>query len=342
MSNIIFEELDPLFETIGLLIAINQNEASKKETLKFLDDLSIDSEKFYAKNLKIFDNYVYTFKKYSVLNKDSEFFFEDSDSRFAMLLVSLLMVNKKFISDIDNIDESQINKSIIETCKSIYEIETSVEKTDTLEDIIAFLDMTSIGKDEKWKIMRIMQSPKAYLKQLISIIYSNIAAFEKAKKAIESQFSKLISQYRELTSNKNKGQFYKLKNSFSETCDVYPTLAFPLSLLIFDKTCYYGLFSSLILKDENRNQSKDEIIQGLKALSDKSKLEILSSLKVSPKYNLEIAEQLGLTAATMSHHMNVLLTCGFVGINKQAGRVYYHIEEDSIRRFISSLEKTLL
>jgi DNA-binding transcriptional ArsR family regulator len=98
----------------------------------------------------------------------------------------------------------------------------------------------------------------------------------------------------------------------------------------------------LILKDENHNQSKEEIIQGLKALSDKSKFEILLSLKTSPKYNLEIAQQLGLTAATMSHHMNVLLTCGFVGINKQAGRVYYHIEEDSIRHFISSLEQTLL
>jgi F0F1-type ATP synthase beta subunit len=132
------------------------------------------------------------------------------------------------ITDIDNIVESQINKSIIETCKSIYEIETSVEKTETLEDIIAFLDMSSIGKDEKWKIMRIMQSPKAYLKQLVSIIYSNIPAFEKAKKAIESQLSKLMGQYRELTSNKNKGQFYKIKNSFSETCDIYPTLAFPL------------------------------------------------------------------------------------------------------------------
>jgi DNA-binding transcriptional ArsR family regulator len=98
----------------------------------------------------------------------------------------------------------------------------------------------------------------------------------------------------------------------------------------------------MILKDENRNKSKDELIQGLKALSDKSKFEIIRSLKVSPKYKLEIAEQLGLTPATMSHHMNVLRTCGFIGITKQAGRVYYHLEEDSIRHFINMLEQTLL
>lgn len=342
MSNIIFEELDPLFETIGLLIAINQKETSKKETLKFLDDLGFDSEKFYAKNLKIFDNYVNTFKKHSVLNKDYEFFFEDSDPRFIILLVVLLIENKEYLAVIDEIDNGQINKKIIEIFKSLFEFETSIEKTETLEDIVAFLDMTSIEKDVKWKIMCLMQSPKVYLKQLISITNSNMDAFEKAKKAVEPKLVELMSKYHELIACENKEQFFKIKTSISETSDIYPTLALPLSQLVFEKTSYYGLLSSLILKDENRSQSKDEIIQGLKALSDKSKLEILSSLKVSPKYNLEIAEQLGLTAATMSHHMSVLLSCGFVGINKQAGRVYYHIEEDSIRRFISSLEKTLL
>ncbi|MHB8064708.1 MAG: ArsR/SmtB family transcription factor [Ruminiclostridium sp.] len=342
MSNIIYEELNPFFETIGLLIAANQNDQSKKETLKELDELGFDGEKFYAKNLKIFDSYIHTFKKYSVLNKEAEFFFEDSDFSFHLLLISLLIGNKELIPVIDEINDAQINKEIIEICKSIFEIETSVEKAETLEDIVAFLDMTSIVKNEKWKIMCIMQSPKAYLKQLISIINDNIDAFEKAKKAVEPQLSKLLSQYRELTNSENKGQFYKLKTSFSETADIYPTLAFPLSQMILEETCYYGLLSSLVLKEEPRNQSKDEIIQGLKALSDKSKFEIIRSLKVSPKYNLEIAQQLGLTPATMSHHMNVLLTCGFVGINKEAGKVYYHLEEDSIRHFINMLEQTLL
>jgi len=342
MSNIIYEELDPFFETIGLLFACNHIEKTKKEAIKGLDELGFDGEKFYEKNLKVFDSYVRTFKKNSVLKKDSEFFFEENDSKFILLLTSLLIENKELIPVINEIDPGQINKEIIETCKCLFEFETSIEKAETLEDIVAFLDMTSIGKDEKWKIMLIMQSPNAYLKQLINIIADNIDAFEKAKKAVEPQLSKLLSQYHEFISSENKGKFYTLKTSLSQTADIYPTLVFPITLMINEKTCYYGLLSSLVLKEENRNQSKDEIIQGLKALSDKSKFDILCSLKVSPKYNLEIAEQLGLTAATMSHHMNVLLSCGFVGINKQSGRVYYHLEKDSMKHFIAMLEQTFL
>ena len=52
----------------------------------------------------------------------------------------------------------------------------------------------------------------------------------------------------------------------------------------------------------------------MKAFGDKSKFEILYSLKESPKYNLEIAEQLHLTAATMSHHVNILLSQGLVTV----------------------------
>lgn len=342
MSNVIFNELDPFFETIGLLAVISSLDTMKKETIKSLDELGYDGEKFYAKHLKIYDNYVNTFKKNSILIKDSTFFFEDGYSDFTLILPSLLIENKDLISLIDDIEAGEINKEIIEICKSLYEIETSVEEAETLEDIVAFLDMTSMDKNAKWKTMLIMQNPKSYLKQLINIIQSNLSAFEKAKNAVEPQLTKLISQYNEVISTGSKGPFFKLITSLSESSDIYPTLALPLSQMVFQKNCYYGLLSSLVVKEENHNKSKDEIIQCLKALSDKSKLEILGSLKVSPKYNLEIAEQLGLTAATMSHHMNVLLTCGFVSVSKQSGRVYYHIEKDSIKHFISSLENTLL
>ncbi|MNJ65876.1 Bacterial regulatory protein, arsR family [compost metagenome] len=65
-------------------------------------------------------------------------------------------------------------------------------------------------------------------------------------------------------------------------------------------------------------------------------------LKEKPKYNLEIAEQLGLTAATTSHHMNVLLACKLVSIDKKNGKVYYHVDQEQLRQFIHELELFLL
>ena len=59
-------------------------------------------------------------------------------------------------------------------------------------------------------------------------------------------------------------------------------------------------------------------------LSDKSRFEILALLKKGARYNLEIAEELQLGAPTASHHMNLLMTNGFVTIEKQDAKVYYH------------------
>ena len=71
-----------------------------------------------------------------------------------------------------------------------------------------------------------------------------------------------------------------------------------------------------ICRAHTKNTQK-AILPILKALSDKSKFDILHSLLIAPKYNLELAEELDLTAATVSHHMNVLLTNKLVDIEKK-------------------------
>jgi DNA-binding transcriptional ArsR family regulator len=185
-----------------------------------------------------------------------------------------------------------------------------------------------------------MRSPKIHLKQLASSVSANTDAFEKAQNKIRSPLKKLIAQYAQTVNNSDMQVFGKLKKSLSAASDIYPTLACPISQLIFSNCCYYGLLSTLLVKQEGPDQ--ELLLRCLKALSDSSRLEILRSIKQKPKYNLEIAEQLGLTAATMSHHMSVLLTCGFVGVNKRESKVYYHIEEEAVSRFIDTLKQLLI
>ena len=80
----------------------------------------------------------------------------------------------------------------------------------------------------------------------------------------------------------------------------------------------------------------------MKALSDKSKLDILCALKTSNKYNLELAEEMGLSPSTTSHHMTALLTCGFVMVEKKDGKVYYVLQRQEIEKFIAGLKRFLL
>ena len=57
---------------------------------------------------------------------------------------------------------------------------------------------------------------------------------------------------------------------------------------------------------------------------------------------MELAQELGLSAATMSHHMSALLTCGLVRLTKREGRVYYSLERQAVRRMLTTLEQHFL
>ena len=75
-----------------------------------------------------------------------------------------------------------------------------------------------------------------------------------------------------------------------------------------------------------------------KILSDKSKLEILLSLREKPKYSLELAEAMSLSPSTTSHHMNLLVISGLVTIQKHGGKSYYHINEEGIQKLKGELD----
>ena len=51
---------------------------------------------------------------------------------------------------------------------------------------------------------------------------------------------------------------------------------------------------------------------------------------------------IGLSPATISHHMSSLVSAGFIHVDKQNPRVSYSINQDFIKSFIQNLSNTLL
>ena len=54
------------------------------------------------------------------------------------------------------------------------------------------------------------------------------------------------------------------------------------------------------------------------------------------------SSNLPLSAATISHHMNALSTCGLLNMEKDANRVYYRLNKVQIECMIDQLRKDLL
>ncbi len=344
MSDKIYVDLDPVFETMGLLYVSHNFDEIKQETKKSLSELGgFDGEQFYSKNFTIFEKYVQSFLKYRIWDSENALFFDGTDLNYFLILLSLIIENRSWLSSTEHLTDDRINKQFIYICKDIFGDDIRPESVGTLEDIIKYLESIGLEENAKWKLLRIMRQPKKYLSQLINVININIKSFKKAKSEIKIPLQKLLDKYNAWVNDQSDKMFYEIKGKLSEDPVIYPTLIYPISQTFFEKCCYYGLLSEMAIKIQKAGlHSKESLLPKLKALSENSKLEIITSLKVSPKYNLEIAQQLGLTAATMSHHMNVLLNCGFVGVDKKDGKVYYHLKKENIKNMIEELEQTLL
>nr|WP_025774020.1 winged helix-turn-helix domain-containing protein [Clostridium botulinum] len=339
----ILDKLDPICEIFGLIYISHDYEKFIDALKKELNNNGVNGELFLKKNFKIIDKYIKTFDKYKVINENELMFFDEDDESIFMLIVFVLINNKELIYSLDNITDDQFKSIILDVYNEISEEERIIDSISTLNNTIEFLKELDLKENTKWKLMIILNEPKKYYKSLIKIIEDNKIAYNQACKAIEKPLSKLISNYiKYVNSDKCEVLNNIIKNNDSNII-IIPTLTFGTSLFEFKNTYFMGLLYEIICKEYIYSMgNKGELVLKLKALSDKSKLEIISLLKAGPKYSLEIAEALKLTPATVSYHMGSLLECSMVVVEKKQGKVYYHLNKIGLKNFIDELNNTLL
>ncbi len=346
----IYDRLDPVFETLGLLYFSYKPDSYRKGTIEDLNTFGLDGEVFYNKHLKIIEKYILTFSKHRVLEPEATFFLDDNDNAFFHLLHALLSEHPDWLTSLEEIPEKIIRDQLV---KAIYSMEAMQNHSPvdaapvsvrTLDEILTFLSHSPLQETTKWKLMRLLYQPRTQLLTFAGIVKSNLPAFEQACLEVEKPLSKLIPAYVKSVSKQYDEQFARLVEMLDdENPVIYPSLIVPLGQMMLSGRAYYGLYvDELPIASKQHSDSRELLLLRIKALADNSKLQILASLKVSPKYNLEIADQLGLTAATTSHHMNVLLACGMVRVEKNNGRVYYHLNTENLQVLIDDLQQFLL
>lgn len=96
----------------------------------------------------------------------------------------------------------------------------------------------------------------------------------------------------------------------------------------------------------NREKSDKELeayaADVLKVLGDRSKFEILSYIKDKSAYGSELAKYMGLTTATISHHMNALILSGLVEMEKENNRIFYRENKQAVKEVLEYCRKILL
>jgi len=334
MSDKICYELDHMFELMGLNYVSYHLDEIKEETIRSITNFGYDGEEFYNTNFQVYEEYVQTFMKYMKKTKEKDFYFEESSYDFFPLLWLILLEYRNLSQGEKVCTNEMINARILTILQEDSEKQQDSEKQKSAEgsistqEMVLFLETCNLNGNAKWKLLQLMQDPKVQIGKLDELIQEDMSAYTKAVKAVKAPLERLLKQYDVWMTQGMDKKFEDIRSRLVKDAEVFPSLVFPASQIVSEKRCYYGLLSEKLTNgEEEQCQSKEVLLQKLKALSDSSKLEILLALKDRPMYNLEIAKQLGLSAATMSHHMNVLLYCGFVTVEKKDGKVYYCLNE---------------
>lgn len=341
MGIVISDELDPLFETGVLLYCCSNKLDTKEYTVAELNSLGINGEAFYQKHFSIIKRYLRYFKRNMAATEGKEFFFNAQEDFFA-LAQKILVEHRDWMEDFGSVSEREVRSLIAYMLENRQSTELpDKEKMPLLEGssgIIDFLQKQDIPEGLKWHFMEFLSRPKYWLELLFDCVRANIPAYEQAIQVVKRPYAELLKRYKiYIQANADA-----LEKKYGAGREVHPTLIGPILQTVTYTRGYHGLLNEYISRrDRNPDTIKDSLAMKMKALGDRSKLEILCTLKEEPKYNLELADSLKLSTSTVSHHMSVLFNCGLVTVEKKNSKVYYHVDTEAIEEMAADLQQLL-
>lgn len=351
MSIDIMKELDPIFETMTLLFVSYNFDMVKKDLIHVLTQALGDGESFYDKHFQSYEKYINQFQKNRIFGEKDSFFFQDASLDFFIALSMLFVEEKDLINNINLMSDEQLMELLFKYSDDIFEQTLPEYSKQALADFMEpknltlFINSLEMSEGEKWKIHLILHNPKEYFSEFAKLIRENIPAYEAAVNSVKGDLNKSLSQFSSLFSDGEKANEYFKQHNIGdiELNKLIPSLANTHSVLVVRYTCYFGLLADKVFELLGRQSGgKDYLLTVLKALSDKSKFDILLSLKESPKYATELATEMGLTSATVSHHMGALLAAKLVYVEKANGKYYYHVDLASMNEFLLQLKQAFI
>lgn len=223
------------------------------------------------------------------------------------------------------------------------------EEEDALsaEEFYRQLRLSSIEAEVKWEFFEIYCSfaeHMAFLKKLLAPIVQIL-------KTHEAEFKKMIAE----NPMKDSPFYLDGENMIANLGIEEVHVDFWLTgfnkmaihaLEIKKKTVgfvHYGVFiDQLVLAKRKQENNGLWAAEQWKSLSDKSRIQILCLLKEREMFGQELKEALGLSNATISHHMNELMAKQFVTLRNDGSKVVYRLNRGKIEEAIEGMRQVLL
>lgn len=350
------------FECVELLFRYtNQNDhRTLKETL--IQKYNLEQDLFEESFAGIIELGEHIYSHMETPKERLKFFFEEQGQQWCyahMLLMELLHQaandsTEELRQKVADLSQADILMQYAEFLNHTLD-DKSISKTLTpfnsdLE-LIQVIEALEIEADKKWQLILLYQNYHLYMDELITILDQAVHLFQQKLPLIQpllTQFHDTYSNLLQLDPVNYVYEHYRIRSSDNKNIEFTPYLFGCNSVIYYDsdttptERIYIGVLFETISVIVDHSISDEKICKTLKILSDNSKFEILKSIRDKPTYGQELAEQLNLSTATISHHMSALINSGFIQLEKQTNRIYYQMDKDNVMRFIEQLKSSLI
>ena len=250
---------------------------------------------------------------------------------------------EEYSDDLLSMDEEQIKQQLMTNIVKQDEEEVSVEDkvAELLGNQFAFLDFLKnlpIDDTVRWNYFTIMSQPKKFVEDFISLHQTLKPIFEKVyaeylpilEKSYQ-EFETTIQEHPMILAEAFSGT--KVIEEIDWTSDeisVIPTLLLSDFYFQDSEILILGAKSLEVIQHviQTRLDKQQERINVFKNLGDKTRYQIFCEIAKGTKSVKGIAEQLGITSATVSYHINELVLSNLVvqGWNKKDCTKAIHTE----------------
>ena len=242
-----------------------------------------------------------------------------------------------------SMDEGQIKQQLMTTIVKQDEEEASVEDkvVELLGNQFAFLDFLKnlpIDDTVRWNYFTIMSQPKKFVEDFISLHQTLKPIFEKVyaeylpilEKSYQ-EFETTIQEHPTILAEAFSGtKVIEEIDWASDEISVIPTLLLSDFYFQDSEILILGAKSLEVIQRviQTRLDKQQERINVFKNLGDKTRYQIFCEIAKGAKSVKGIAEQLGITSATVSYHINELVLSNLVvhGWNKKDCTQAIHTE----------------
>ena len=242
-----------------------------------------------------------------------------------------------------SMDEGRIKQQLMTNIVKQDEEEASVEDkvAELLENQFAFLDFLKnlpIDDTVRWNYFTIMSGPKKFVEDFISLHQTLKPIFEKVyaeylpilEKSYQ-EFETTIHEYPTILAEAFSGtKVIEEIDWASDEISVIPTLLLSDFYFQDSEILILGAKSLEVIQRviQTRLDKQQERINVFKNLGDKTRYQIFCEIAKGTKSVKGIAEQLGITSATVSYHINELVLSNLVihGWNKKDCKQAIHTE----------------